>query len=85
MLRYIQMRLLTAIPVLLGVSLLTFSILHLIPGDPVRILLGNMGSSAAGDTSPEAYDNLREELGLNDPLPVQYFNYVKGVAQGDLG
>ncbi|MEX2315447.1 MAG: ABC transporter permease, partial [Thermomicrobiales bacterium] len=85
MLRYIQIRLLLAVPVLLGVSLLTFSILHLIPGDPVRILLGNMGSSAAGDTSPEAYDNLREELGLNDPFMIQYLNYAKGVAQGDLG
>jgi ABC-type dipeptide/oligopeptide/nickel transport system permease component len=84
-LRYIQIRLLTAIPVLLGVSLLTFSILHLIPGDPVRVLLGNMGSSAAGDTSPAAYENLREELGLNDPLLVQYLNYLKGLAQGDLG
>jgi peptide/nickel transport system permease protein len=84
-LRYIQMRLLLTIPVLLGVSLLSFSIIHLIPGDPARILLGNMGGSAAGDTGPEAYENLREELGLNDPFLVQYFNYMRDLAQGDLG
>lgn len=86
MLQYIRTRLLLTIPVLLGVSVLTFSILHLIPGDPARILLGDMGGgAAAGDTSEDAYNNLREELGLNDPLIVQYANYVKNAATGDLG
>lgn len=85
MLRFIQMRLLLAIPVLLGVSLLSFSILHLIPGDPARILLNNMGSGAAGDSSEQAYQNIRAELGLDDPLPVQYFNYVTDALRGDLG
>ena len=86
MLQYIRTRLLLTIPVLLGVSLVTFSILHLIPGDPARILLGDMGGgSAAGDISDEAYQNLREELGLNDPLPVQYGNYLADVLTGDFG
>lgn len=86
MLYYVRTRLLLTIPVLLGVSLLTFSILHLIPGDPVQMLLGDMGGgTAAGDLSEEAYNNLREEMGLNDPLPVQYFNYVANAARGDLG
>lgn len=86
MLRYIQMRLLMSIPVLLGVSIVTFSILHLIPGDPARILLSDVGSSGgSGDSSEQAYQNLRAELGLNDPLPVQYFNYVSGAVRGDLG
>lgn len=86
MLYYVRTRLLLTIPVLLGVSLLTFSILHLIPGDPVQMLLGDMGGgTAAGDLSEEAYNNLREELGLNDPLPVQYFNYVANAVRGDLG
>lgn len=86
MVQYIQTRLLLTIPVLLGVSFLTFSILHLIPGDPARILLGDMGGgAAAGDTSDAAYENLREELGLNDPFLVQYFNYVKKAATGDFG
>lgn len=86
MVQYIQTRLLLTIPVLLGVSFLTFSILHLIPGDPARILLGDMGGgAAAGDTSDAAYENLREELGLNDPFLVQYVNYVKKAATGDFG
>lgn len=86
MFQYIRTRVLLTIPVLLGVSLLTFSILHLIPGDPARILLGDMGGGAAsGDTSDDAYENLREELGLNDPLPVQYANYLTDVASGDFG
>ena len=85
MLRYIQMRLLSAIPVLIGVSVISFSILHLIPGDPARILLNNMGSGAAGDSSDQAYQNLRSELGLDDPLFVQYVRYAVNAAQGDLG
>ena len=86
MLQYIRTRLLLTIPVLLGVSIITFSILHLIPGDPARILLGDMGGgAAAGDTSDEAYQNLREELGLNDPYIVQYANYLADAARGDFG
>ncbi|MEX1158281.1 MAG: nickel ABC transporter permease [Thermomicrobiales bacterium] len=86
MLQYIRTRLLLTIPVLLGVSLLTFSILHLIPGDPARILLGDMGGgAAAGDTSEDAYQNLREELGLNDPYPVQYGRYLADLVRGDFG
>lgn len=85
MLRYIQMRLLLAIPVLIGVSILSFSILHLVPGDPALIILNNMGSGAAGASSEQAYRNLREELGLNDPFLVQYFHYASGAVRGDLG
>ena len=85
MIRYIQLRLLAAIPVLIGVSIVSFSILHLIPGDPARILLNNMGSGAAGDSSETAYNNLRQELGLNDPLVVQYLHYAGDAATGDLG
>lgn len=86
MLQYIRTRLLLTIPVLLGVSIITFSILHLIPGDPARILLGDMGGgAAAGDTSEDAYQNLREELGLNDPYPVQYGNYLADMIRGDFG
>ncbi len=85
MLRYIQIRLLMAIPVLVGVSILSFSILHLIPGDPARILLNNMGSGAAGDASEQAYQNLRAELGLDDPFLIQYLNYAADAVRGDLG
>ncbi|MDQ3692312.1 MAG: ABC transporter permease [Chloroflexota bacterium] len=83
---YARNRLLLTIPVLIGVSLLTFSILHLIPGDPVQMLLGDMGGgSAAGDLSEDAYNNLREQLGLDDPIPVQYLNYAANAARGDFG
>ena len=85
MLRYIQMRLLLAIPVILGVSILSFSILHLVPGDPALIILNNMGSGAAGQSSDEAYQNLRNQLGLNDPFPVQYLHYASRALRGDLG
>ncbi|MBA3517569.1 MAG: ABC transporter permease [Rhizobiales bacterium] len=86
MLSYARTRLLLTIPVLIGVSLLTFLILHLIPGDPARMLLGDMGGgTASGDLSDQAYQNLREELGLNDPLPVQYINYATDALRGDLG
>jgi ABC-type dipeptide/oligopeptide/nickel transport system permease component len=85
LLRYIQLRLLAAIPVLIGVSIVSFSILHLIPGDPARILINNMGSGAAGDSSDTAYNNLRHELGLDDSIIVQYLHYAEDAVQGDLG
>jgi ABC-type dipeptide/oligopeptide/nickel transport system permease component len=71
--------------VLIGVSIVSFSILHLIPGDPARILINNMGSGAAGDSSEAAYNNLRQELGLDDPLVVQYLHYAGDAVRGDLG
>jgi ABC-type dipeptide/oligopeptide/nickel transport system permease component len=84
--RYIQRRLLLTIPVLLGVSFLTFSIIHLIPGDPARVLLGDMGGGAAsGDTSQQAYLNLRKELGLDRPFLIQYVDYVSKAVRGNFG
>jgi peptide/nickel transport system permease protein len=65
--------------VLLGVSILTFLMIHLVPGDPVVAMAGRQAVSA------ETIEALREELGLNDPLPVQYWHYVSKVVQGDLG
>ena len=76
---YLLRRLLTSLLVLFGVSVLTFSMLHLVPGDPVTAVMGRQAVSRA-----EA-DELRERLGLNDPLPVQYWNYISRVFQGDLG
>ena len=78
--RYALQRLLFTIPVLIGVSVLTFLMLHLVPGDPVAAMFVGQGG-----VSKEAMEQAREQLGLNDPLPVQYFNYMKGLAQGDLG
>jgi len=83
---YLLQRVARLIAVLFGVSLLTFSVLHLIPGDPVRVMLGDsIGGAASGDQSQAAYDNLRHQLGLDRPLPVQYTRYVGHALTGDLG
>ena len=79
MIGYIRDRLLTSIPVILGVSVLVFSMLHFLPGDPVVIMLGD----AAG--SPERIAELREQLGLDDPLPVQYARFLANAVRGDFG
>ncbi|MGH2616511.1 MAG: nickel ABC transporter permease [Thermomicrobiales bacterium] len=78
--RFALKRLFLAIPVLLGVSALTFLMLHLVPGDPVAAMFIGHGGATA-----EQMNEVRERLGLNDPLPVQYVNYMKNVLQGDLG
>ncbi|WP_284141074.1 MULTISPECIES: ABC transporter permease [unclassified Virgibacillus] len=78
MAKYIIRRLMMLIPVLLGVSIITFSLIHLIPGDPARSMLGEKAS----ETQLEL---LREELGLNDPYMVQYGRFMGKVLTGDLG
>ena len=78
MLAYIIRRLLLTIPVLVGVSILVFMIVHLAPGDPAEIVAG---PAAPQDT----IENMREQMGLNDPFYVQYGLYVSRVLQGDLG
>jgi peptide/nickel transport system permease protein len=75
---YILRRLAGAIPVFLGVSLLVFLMVHMIPGDPARYLLGEFAS-------PEAIQGLRNQMGLNDPLPSQFLHYLGRVLTGDLG
>lgn len=79
--RYIQRRLISSVPVILGVTLITFSLLHLIPGDPVMVLYGRGQLVASGET----LDALREKLGFNDPLYVQYGRFLLGAIRGDLG
>ncbi|MGN7387348.1 ABC transporter permease [Sporosarcina sp. SAFN-015] len=76
--KFIIRRLLQTIPVLLGVSILVFSMMYLIPGDPAQIIAGE-------GASPKTVEQIREKLGLNEPAPVQYFSYMKNVVQGDLG
>ncbi|MBM7095640.1 MULTISPECIES: ABC transporter permease [Alteribacter] len=75
---YIIRRLLQTIPVLIGVTILVFSMMHLIPGDPAQIIAGESASEAQ-------VEQMRERLGLNEPLPVQYAKFIGGVVQGDLG
>ena len=77
--QYLLRRFLTSLLVLFGVSVFTFLMLHLVPGDPVHALAGRMISS------PEKIDELRREMGLDKPLPVQYFDYVNKIFHGDFG
>jgi peptide/nickel transport system permease protein len=79
--RFLAQRLTLLAPVLLGVTLVAFITLHLTPGDPARVLLGELGQGA----SPEEVAQLRRSLGLDDPLPVQYGRFVWRAARGDLG
>lgn len=77
MLTTIIKRLLQGVLVLLAVLVVTFVLLRLIPGDPARIMAGN--------ADEEVVEQLREEMGLNDPIPVQFVDYMKDVLHGDLG
>ncbi len=76
---YIARRALLTIPVLFGVSVLVFSMLVLIPGDPVRLMLGEF------QTTPEQIARLRSQLHLDEPLPVQFGRFVWDALHGDLG
>jgi len=76
--RYLARRLLLLVPVLLGVSVVVFLVLHLSPGDPAEIMLGSQATQ-------EDLARLRADLGLTEPLPVQYARWLGHVARGDLG
>ena len=75
---YILRRVLLLVPTLFGVSLLTFALSRIVPGDPARL-------AAGAQATPEMYEQIRQEFGLDDPLPVQYWNYLSGLFQGDWG
>ncbi len=76
--RYLARRLLLLVPVLLGVSVVVFMVLHLSPGDPAEIMLGSQATQ-------EDRTRLRAELGLDQPLHVQYARWLGHVLRGDLG
>jgi peptide/nickel transport system permease protein len=77
-LRFLVRRILLTIPVVLGVATLVFSLIHLVPGDPVQAMLGE-------SASPADITELRGRLGLDRPLVVQYGRFLAGLAKGDLG
>ena len=77
-LRFLVRRVLLTIPVLLGVATLVFSLIHMIPGDPVQSMLGE-------GASPDSVNELRSRLGLDRPLYAQYLSFLSGVAHGNLG
>ena len=82
---YIVGRLVAVVPVLLGVSLLVSSMIFFLPGDPAQLMLTEMGGAAAGRVTPEQYENLRRELGLDEPFVVHYLKFLGKALQGDLG
>ncbi len=75
---YVLRRLLQAAAVLLGVSVLVFAIMQLVPGDPIRLALGTR-------FDPDTYEALRERSGLDDPVVIQYLNWISSAITGDLG
>ena len=79
MLQFILRRVGMVIPTFIGITLLTFIFVHLIPGDPVTIMAGERG------ISPERHAQLMAALGLDQPYWKQYLHYINGVLHGDLG
>jgi len=77
-LRYLARRLLEALLALLFTSVLVFSLIHLIPGDPARLVAGL-------EAGPEVVERIRSDLGLDRPLPIQYGSFLGGALRGELG
>src|SRR6056297_1597018 len=78
MFAYLIRRILTTIPVIIGVILVVFILTTIVPGDPARIMMGQRGD-------PETIKLIREEMGLDKPIPVQLVNFYKDVFTFDLG
>src|SRR5512139_17610 len=92
MLAYAVRRLLLMIPTFFGITFIAFSIMHLAPGDPVEMYLaGGLASGTAGISTQKladlarAKEELRRELGLDRPIPIQYGLWLGRLARGDLG
>ncbi|MDQ3168029.1 MAG: ABC transporter permease, partial [Chloroflexota bacterium] len=77
---YLARRGLFLIPLLIGLSMLMFGLIHAAPGDPVVAMLGERGAS-----NPQFVEQARINLGLDKPLPVQYAYWLKNIVRGDLG
>jgi len=78
MTRYLGHRLLHVLPVVIGITLASFVLIHLVPGDPIRIMLGAKAPA-------ERVAEVKHELGIDRPLPQQYLSFVGGAVHGDLG
>ncbi|WP_424984647.1 ABC transporter permease subunit [Microbulbifer sp. S227A] len=79
MLKYLGSRLLTFIPTFLGVTLISFAFIRVLPGDPIIVMAGERG------LTEERYQELTEQFGFDRPIYVQFWDYFTGVLQGDLG
>ncbi|HSR71485.1 MAG TPA: ABC transporter permease [Kiloniellales bacterium] len=78
MIRFLAGRLLQSLFILLGVTIITYGLLFLIPADPVRMIAGR-------SATPETVESIRAQLGLDQPIPVQYLRYLGALLQGDMG
>ncbi|SAL18093.1 binding-protein-dependent transport system inner membrane protein [Caballeronia sordidicola] len=79
MFRFVLRRIGMVIPTFIGITILAFALIHLIPGDPIEVMMGERG------VDPAMHAEAMKRLGLDLPLPVQYFHYVGHALQGDLG
>ncbi len=79
MLSFVLKRLMVVVPTFIGITLLTFSLIRLIPGDPVELMAGERG------VDPARHAQLLAEMGLDQPILVQYWHYLTGIFHGDLG
>ncbi|HEV8309544.1 MAG TPA: nickel ABC transporter permease [Methylomirabilota bacterium] len=77
-LKLVLTRLVAMVPMLIALSMASFALVHVIPGDPALVMLG-------GESTPEAVADLREQLGLNQPLPLRYWHWLAQIVRGDLG
>jgi len=77
--KYLLRRLAMLVPTMIGVSVIAFTLIRLVPGDPVLLMLGERGAT------PEVYEEMKANLGLDRPIIQQYFSFVGGALQGDLG
>ena len=78
MIGFFLRRLVQSLLILLGVSIITFVLLYWLPADPVRQIAGRSATA-------QTVENIRQQLGLDQPLWVQYWRYLTGLVQGDLG
>lgn len=79
MFRFVLRRVGMVIPTFIGITILAFALIHLIPGDPIEVMMGERG------VDPVMHAEAMKRLGLDQPLPVQYFHYIDRALHGDLG
>src|SRR5437667_12173422 len=78
---FMARRLLLAVPVFVGVSLVTFVLMQIVPGDPVALLM----EETVASVDPDAARIIRAKWGLDDPVPLQYLKFLRNAVRGDLG
>lgn len=79
MFQFVLKRILTVIPTFIAITLITFALVHLIPGDPVEIRMGERG------VDPAVHAEMMRQMGLDRPLPEQYLTYMNNILHGDFG